>query len=109
LKREAIICSDDSDLKTVAEKIINENLNHIVVTDSENKLIGIVTSFDITKAIAKDKKNLVDIITKKVITTTDNEPIDVATRKMKLNNISALPVIDDLNTVTGIITSEELI
>ena len=109
LKREAIICSDDCDLKTVAEKIIDQNLNHIVVTDSENKLKGIVTSFDVTKAIARDKTDLNDIITKKVITTTDNEPIDVAIRKMKLNNISALPVINDLNKVTGIITSEELI
>jgi len=109
LKREAIICSDDCDLKTVAEKIVNQNLNHIVVTDSDNKLKGIITSFDVTKAIARDKTDINDIITKKVITTTDNEPIDVATRKMKLNNISALPVIDDLNNVTGIITSEELI
>ncbi|MHA2089206.1 MAG: CBS domain-containing protein, partial [Promethearchaeota archaeon] len=105
----AIICTDDCDLKAVAEKIVNENLNHIVVTDSENKLKGIVTSFDVTKAIAKDKTDINEIITKKVITTTDNEPIDVATRKMKLNNISALPVIDDLNKVTGIMTSEELI
>ncbi len=109
LKREAIICNDDCDLKMVAEKIVNQNLNHIVIVDEENNLKGIVTSFDITKAIAKEKTNLNDIITKRVITTTDNEPIDVATRKMKLNKISALPVIDDLNKVTGIITSEELI
>jgi len=72
-------------------------------------LKGIVTSFDITKAIAKDKKVLEDIITKKVVTTTDNEPISNAARKMKVNNISALPVIDDNNKVVGIISSEELI
>jgi len=55
-----------------------------------------------------DKHELKDIITKKVITTSDNEPIDVAARKMKINAISALPVIDDSKKVVGIITSEEL-
>jgi uncharacterized protein (DUF39 family) len=109
LKKEAEICYDDCDIRVVAEKIIKENINHIVITDKENTLKGIVTSFDITKAIAKDKKMLKEIITKKVITTNDNEPISNAARKMKVNNISALPVIDDDDKVVGIISSEELI
>ncbi|MFX0058727.1 MAG: homocysteine biosynthesis protein [Candidatus Hodarchaeota archaeon] len=108
LKRPAIICDEECNLKTVAEKIIKENMNHIIITDRENYLKGIVTSFDVTKAIAKDKTELKDIITKKVFTTTDNEPIELAARKMKLNDISALPVIDDNKKVIGIITSEEL-
>ncbi len=108
LKREAIICYDDCELKTIAEKIITKNMNHIVITDKENNLKGIVTSFDVTKAIAEDKTDLNDIITKRVFTTNDNEPIDVAARKMKLNNISALPVIDETRKVVGIISSEEL-
>lgn len=109
LKRDAIICYDDCGLKTIAEKIINHNRNHIVITDRNNNLKGIVTSFDVTKAIAEDKTELNDIITKKVITTTDNESIDVAARKMKQNDISALPVIDGSNKVIGLLTSEELI
>ncbi len=107
-KRKAIKCFDDCDLKKVAEKIIEENMNHIVITDRENYLKGIVTSFDVTKAIAQNKRELNDIITKKVITTTDNEPIGLAARRMKNNNISALPVVDESKRVIGIITSEEL-
>ena len=72
-------------------------------------MVGIVTSFDITRAIAEEKGILKDIMTRRVITTTDNEPLDIAARKMKLNEISALPVIDDNKIVTGIITSEDLI
>ncbi len=108
-KKKAIICYDDCDIQIVAQKIINENFNHIVITNKEKKLKGIVTSFDITKAIAKEKKNLKEITTINVITTTDDEPIDVAARKMKKHNISALPVIDSNRKVIGIITSEELI
>ena len=108
LKKEAIICYEDCDLKIVAEKIIKENMNHIVITDKDLHLKGIVTSFDVTKAIAEEKDNLKDIITKKVITSNDNEPIEIAARKMRMNDISALPVIDEKNKVVGIITSEEL-
>lgn len=108
LKRNAVICYEDCDIKTVAEKIITQNMNHIVITDQEKYLKGIVTSFDVTKAIAENKTNLKEILTKKVITTTDNEPIELAARKMKKNDISALPVIDENNKVVGIITSEEL-
>jgi len=108
IKREAVICFDDCDLKMVAKKIINQSMNHIVITNREKILMGIVTSFDVTKAIAEDKKDLNKIITKKVITTSNNEPIDVAARKMKSNEISALPVVDENNKVIGIITSEEM-
>ena len=108
LKKQAIKCFDDCNLKKIAEKIIEENMNHIVIVDRENYLKGIVTSFDVTKAIAQNKRELNDIITKKVITTTDNEPIGLAARRMKNNNISALPVVDESKRVIGIITSEEL-
>jgi uncharacterized protein (DUF39 family)/CBS domain-containing protein len=108
LKIDAIICYDDCDIRAVAEKIIKYNSNHIVIVNHNKLLVGIVTSFDITKAMAEDKKELKEIMTKRVITTTDNEPIDVAARKMKTNDISALPVIDNNKKVLGIITSEEL-
>ncbi|TXT64566.1 MAG: hypothetical protein BAJALOKI3v1_190006 [Promethearchaeota archaeon] len=108
LKKDAVICYEDCDIQIVANKIINQNINHIVITDREKKLKGIVTSFDITKAVAKNANKLMDIITKRVITTTDNEPVDVASRKMKKHDISALPVVNDKNIVVGIISSEEL-
>ncbi|MFX0027932.1 MAG: homocysteine biosynthesis protein [Candidatus Hermodarchaeota archaeon] len=108
LKKKAEICYEDCDIKEVAQKIIRENINHIVITDRENNLKGIVTSFDITKAIANEEDDLNAIITKRVITTSNDEPIGNAARLMRQNNISALPVIDENKKVVGIITSEEL-
>ncbi|MFX1288714.1 MAG: CBS domain-containing protein, partial [Promethearchaeota archaeon] len=108
LKKKAETCYDDCDIKAVAEKIVRNNVNHIVIIDRESNLKGIVTSFDITKAIAEDKHRLDEIVTKRVITTTDNDPLDVAARKMKVNEISALPVVNDQKKVVGIISSEEL-
>jgi uncharacterized protein (DUF39 family) len=109
LKKKAIICYSDCDIKVVAKKIIDNNANHIIITDRHLVLEGIVTSFDITKAIAEEKSDLKEIITRKVVSTYDDEPLDLAARKMRTNNISALPVLDNGNKVIGIITAEEMV
>ncbi len=67
-----------------------------------------MTSWDITKAVAEGKEKLADIIIKKVVTTTPDEPIEAASRKMAQHSISALPVINRNKKVLGIITSEDI-
>lgn len=108
-KKQALICHLNDSINIVAKKIIEENENHVAIIDDKGILKGIVTSFDITRAIAENKEILSEIITKKVITTTDDEPIDIAARKMRVNNINGLPVIDKNKRVIGLITSEELL
>ncbi len=108
-KKQALICHLNDSINIVAKKIIEENENHVAIVDDDGILKGIVTSFDMTRAIAENKEILSEIITKKVITTTDDEPIDIAARKMRVNNINGLPVIDKNKRVIGLITSEELL
>jgi len=47
-------------------------------------------------------------MTKKVITTDSNEPLELAIRKLEKYNISALPVIDENRRVIGMLTSDEI-
>ena len=104
----AVTCREEGKIKAVAQRIINRSVNHIVVVDNQGKLRGIVTSWDITKAVAEGKEKLAEIIIKKVVTTTPDEPIEAASRKMAQHNISALPVINRQKKVLGIITSEDI-
>jgi CBS domain-containing protein len=104
----AVTCTEDEKIKAVAEKIIDRAVNHVVVVDAEGRLSGIITSWDITKSVAEGKKKVSDIITRKVVTTIPDEPLEAASRKMAQHHISALPVIDHKRKVLGIITSEEI-
>jgi uncharacterized protein (DUF39 family)/CBS domain-containing protein len=104
----AVTCKEDEEIKTVAERIISRSVNHVVVADDQGKLKGIVTSWDITKAVAEGKKKLADIIVRKVVTTTPYESLEAASRKMAQHEISALPVVDHDRRVLGIITSEDI-
>jgi len=47
-----------------------------------------VTSWDITKAVAEGKKKLSEIIVRKVVTTTTDESLEAASRKMAEHQIS---------------------
>jgi uncharacterized protein (DUF39 family)/CBS domain-containing protein len=104
----AVTCSVDEDIKAVAQRIISKSVNHVVVTDKRGEIKGIVTSWDVTRAVAEGKSRLADIITKKVFTTTPEESLEAASRKMAQHHISALPVVDRDKKVVGLINSEDI-
>jgi CBS domain-containing protein len=105
---EAVTCGVDEDIKAVAQRIISKSINHIVVTDKNGEIKGIVTSWDLTRAVAEGKTELTDVITKKVYTTRPEETLEVASRKLAQHHISALPVLDHQKRVVGLITSEDI-
>jgi len=105
---EAVTCSVDEDIKSVAQRIISRSVNHVVVTDKGGEIKGMVTSWDVTRAVAEGKSKLADIITKKVFTTRPEESLEAASRKMAQHHISALPVVDRSKKVVGLITSEDI-
>ncbi len=105
---KAVTCREDDEIKSVAKRIISRSVNHVVVEDGEGRLRGIVTSWDVTKAVAEGTKKLSKIIVRRVVTTTPDESLEAASRKMFNHQISALPVIDSNGRVLGIITSEDI-
>ncbi len=104
----AVTCTENEAIRAIAERIVTKSVNHIVVVDEDGKLRGIVTSWDITRAMAEGKKALADIESRNVITAKPDEPLEIASKRMAQHNISALPVIDIERKVLGIITSEDV-
>ncbi|WNY27090.1 homocysteine biosynthesis protein [Methanolapillus ohkumae] len=92
-----------------AAKIMRQNeRNHLPVV-SDKKLAGIITSWDISKAVSENHLGTIEAcMTKNVITCSLNEPADVAAKRMAEYHISAMPVIDENRNVIGIITSEHI-
>jgi len=104
----AVTCLENEEIQAIAKRMVTKSVNHIVVINSDSKLLGIVTSWDITRAMAEGKNALADIETRKVITTKPDEPLESASKRMAQHNISALPVIDSEHKVLGIVTSEDV-
>jgi CBS domain-containing protein len=104
----AVTCHENEKISAIAERIVTRSVNHIIVVDDGNRLGGIVTSWDITRAMAEGKTALADILTRRVVTAKPDEPLETASRKMARHNISALPVIDAERKVLGIVTAEDV-
>ena len=108
--RKFISISEEDSVKEAARRLLKGETNHLPVIDKENRLCGIVTTYDVSKAFANDNqdKNVGDIMTKRVITTGPDVPVDVAARTLQKNNIGALVVVDSGNKVLGLLHSYAL-
>jgi CBS domain-containing protein len=104
----AVTCTETEAIKAIAERIVTRSVNHIVVVDSEGKLSGIVTSWDITRAMAEGRKALADVVSRRVFSAKPDEPLETASKRMAQHSISALPVVDGEMKVLGIVTSEDV-
>ncbi len=103
-----ITASPNDAISDVAKRLVQNNVNHLPVVDGDQKLLGIVTSWDIANAVAKDKTRLKDVMTKKVVIARDDEAVDIIARRIDKHEISGLPIIDKNNHVKGMITAEDI-
>jgi uncharacterized protein (DUF39 family) len=110
MDQRVVSIGEDEEITTAAKKLLKGETNHLPVLNGKKMLVGIVTTFDISKAVANPgKAHLVkDIMKTKVITTTPDEAVDIAIQKLEKHNISALPVIDKESHVIGILTAMNL-
>ncbi|MDG6243782.1 MAG: homocysteine biosynthesis protein [Methanolobus sp.] len=104
-----ITISKDASVYDAAKTIMDTEFNHLPVVSSGNTLVGIVTAWDISKAVSQNKFDLVEgIMTRKVITASADERVAVVARRMDQNSVSAMPVIDREGHVIGMITSDDI-
>ncbi len=102
------IIMKDTSIKVASDIMKKSEYTHLPVSTKNGKLVGIITAWDIVKAVAEDLDSLEDIMTKKVVTAHPTESIPSVTQKMKRYNISALPVTDESNKILGIVTSDTI-
>ena len=98
----------DADVVEAAKLMLDGHVTHIPVVTDENKLIGIVTSWDLSKSIATDSNHLKDIMTTTVKYCNAGDTIEEVARKMRKFDISCLPVVDEDMVVLGLITTDQI-
>ena len=104
--RDVVTIRHGSSVEQAARIMMTEGVTHLPVISEEGRLAGIVTAWDVSKAVALKYSQLEEIMTRDVVTIGLGDPIERAAKKMNENNISALPVIDGEQKVIGMITSD---
>nr|WP_226990604.1 homoserine O-acetyltransferase [Methanosarcina acetivorans] len=108
MNRNFYTVSRDETIEHSSKLMVKECVSHLPVISEDGKLEGIVTSWDITKAVACKINELDEIITRDVKYVYEDEKIEHASSIMEKHSISALPVIDSEHRIIGIVTSESI-
>ncbi|RZN62589.1 homoserine O-acetyltransferase [Methanonatronarchaeum sp. AMET6-2] len=96
----------DTSIKQASKTMMESNTTHLPVANQNGQLAGIITAWDIAKAVSQDLKELEDVMTEEVVTANPDEPIRSVINKIEKHSISALPVVDKNNKIIGTISSD---
>jgi len=99
-----------SSIQQAASLLVEKNSSIIAVISPEDKLVGVVTAWDITRAIAQGFStdiHLEEIMTQQVISTSPSDSILEIVRVLEKNKISAIPVVEG-GSVLGMVNSDLL-
>jgi len=122
MTRNPVLCTADLPVTDAFDLMKKSRIRRMPVVDKNGKLVGIVSDQDLLRVtpspattlsayeipylLSKVKVN--DVMTKKVITVTEDTPVEEAARIMADNKIGGLPVVDESNIVAGIITETDI-
>lgn len=109
MSRDVVTVLEDIQVDEAAKLIVSGSFDHLPVISKDGRLMGIITAWDISKAVAGGKPTkIANIMTRRVYSALVDEPIELAARTLDTHSISALPVVDKENKVIGMITSNHL-
>jgi acetoin utilization protein AcuB len=121
MSRNPITCKPDLSISDAMEWMQRENIRRLPVVDKAGNLLGIVTRHDLLHASPSSVSSLsvwevnylfsqvtvAEVMTKDVITVSEDCPIEEAARTMADKKIGGLPVMRD-DKMVGIITESDL-
>lgn len=116
-----IIISPDVSIAEAMDRMKREKVRRFPVVDKDRKLMGIITHQDLLHASPSTATSLSmweisyllaqvkvgEVMTRKVITTTEDTPLEEAARLMVDNQIGSLPVMRN-GLIVGIITESDI-
>jgi homoserine O-acetyltransferase len=108
MKEVVVTIKENADVSEAAQLMLEKQVTHIPVVTDDYKLIGIVTSWDLSKSIAMNTNHLNDIMTTTVKYCFADDSIENVARMMSDYDISSLPVVDEDMKVLGIITTDQI-
>ena len=118
----AVTVRANTPLQDALKLMRDRRFRRLPVVDKKGKLVGIVSERDLLHAAPSSatslsvwevyyllaKLQVKRIMTKDVITTTPDTPVEDAARLMVTHKIGGLPVVDEHNGVVGVITETDI-
>lgn len=95
----------------VREILKINQLDGVAITDEDGRLVGIVTMYDLLKAIEEDKRDafVEDIMTKNVVTLSPSHTLADAIEYFRVYGYGRFPVVDGTRVFLGMVTPLDIV
>ena len=104
------IVKESQTLREAANTLITEKGDLLAVISEEGSLVGVVTAWNVTHAVANgyaENTSIPNIMTREVITASPDDNILDVVRRLEHHEISAMPVVTS-HGVIGVVSSDIL-
>lgn len=112
MSSEIITVDVNAQLNEFKPYFSRRNIHHLIVTDKNDDMVGIISSLDVAKSsnyMVDDKLRAKHIMTGMPLSVSQNAKLDFVLDVFLDNLYRALPVIDDDAKLVGIITPYDIL
>ncbi|MEF9951591.1 MAG: CBS domain-containing protein [Clostridium sp.] len=113
MTKDFITFKETDTVKQGLDSLTNNQINGAPVLNSENKLVGIIVKADLFRFLIEDGHYdtcpIEWVMTKKVIVANEEEDYLDVIKRVRQNNIAAIPIVDSNMQVKGMITLESIV
>ncbi|MDR2803169.1 MAG: IMP dehydrogenase [Treponema sp.] len=102
-----VTVNENAKVGEIKEMMRRCNVSGMPVLDKDQRLVGIITSRDL-RFCSDDTLSVSDVMTRKLIIEQGLPSPDSARKKFDKNRIEKLPVVDNENRLTGLITVKDM-
>ena len=112
MEEDVVKVSPTSSVMAVAELLSEHHFGSVPVADSDGTLQGLVTEFDLLKALEQDKDlrkvAVSDIMTREVVTATEDMSLMNLIHLLQERHLIRVPVVRG-NTLVGIVARRDVV
>ena len=108
----AVTCGPETKLVEVARQMEWEEIGSVVVTDAEDRIIGIITDRDLVNAMARDlptSSAAREAMTGPVMTVHELEDVYDAAAKLAAARCRRLPVVNTAGKLVGVVAIDDMV
>jgi CBS domain-containing protein len=105
MTRDIITVSPSMSVKNLAMALIKNQISGAPVAGKNGKIVGVVSEADL---IAKSGKDVKSIMSKKIISVSEDTSVEEIARLMTAHTIKRLPVMKD-GAIVGIVSRADLV
>jgi predicted transcriptional regulator len=111
MDKEFIVVYPDQSLDEVSIKMEKHKKFTTPVVDEEMKLVGWITSLDVTQGFREGKKKVSEIMHSKedIVHVHEDDPARLAVLKTTMHKVISIPVLNDDNVVLGVVRTFDIV